>query len=152
MTLKSILSAPVLIFTLMLATLNTASAAEEATATAVVNMRSGDGTSYAIVTVIPAGARVVIYGCDDNFRWCDTSWRGHRGWVHGAYLSSASGLFYRQGSSSSGPASASDFNAYWEDRYRSRNSYYGWHDRSGLWNPLEAYRDEYGSSYYYQHR
>jgi len=55
-------------------------------ATASVNMRAGPSTGYRVITTVPAGARVHVYGCRRGWNWCDTAWAGHRGWVSGSYL------------------------------------------------------------------
>lgn len=54
--------------------------------TADVNMRAGPSTGYRVITTVPAGANVHVYGCQRGWNWCDTSWAGHRGWVSGHYL------------------------------------------------------------------
>ena len=44
-----------------------------------VNLRQGPGTSYAIVTTIPAGAPVAVSGCSGG--WCQVSFQGANGYV-----------------------------------------------------------------------
>lgn len=63
-----------------------AALAQNAYTTANVNMRSGPSTQYPAVTTLPNGAAVDVHGCLDGWTWCDTSWRGFRGWVSGRYL------------------------------------------------------------------
>jgi uncharacterized protein YraI len=52
-----------------------------------LNMRSGPGTSHALVVALPAGASGVRVGrCrkpDDGGRipWCEVEWRGYKGWA-----------------------------------------------------------------------
>lgn len=55
-------------------------------ATGSVNLRSGPGTDYRVITTIPAGASVEVYGCDG---WCRVDYRGYRGWASARYISSA---------------------------------------------------------------
>ena len=62
--------------------------AANATTTGSLNMRAGPSVSYPVVTQVPAGAPVQIFGCVKDGSWCDTLWVGQRGWVAGAYLSS----------------------------------------------------------------
>ncbi|TCT13658.1 uncharacterized protein YraI [Tepidamorphus gemmatus] len=64
------------------------SAAEAANGftTGNVNMRSCGSTQCRVITTIPAGAPVEIYGCTQGYRWCDTRYGGLRGWVSGSYL------------------------------------------------------------------
>jgi uncharacterized protein YraI len=60
--------------------------AQSATATADVNMRAGPGTRFPVVTTIPQDRNVTLHGCEQNFNWCDVSWRNNRGWVFADYL------------------------------------------------------------------
>lgn len=60
--------------------------AAPAVATADVNMRTGPGTAYQQIAVLPAGARAELHGCVEGRTWCDASWNGYRGWVAAAYL------------------------------------------------------------------
>ncbi|WP_349433470.1 SH3 domain-containing protein [Pararhizobium sp. A13] len=55
-------------------------------ATANVNMRSGPGTGYPAVTVIPVGTSVEIHGCLADIAWCDVSFYYARGWVAARYV------------------------------------------------------------------
>jgi uncharacterized protein YraI len=61
-------------------------AAQDAEVTADLNMRAGPATRYPIITTIPAGRNVEVYGCVSGYDWCDVSWRGFRGWVFTDYL------------------------------------------------------------------
>ena len=58
-------------------------------ATGDVNLRTGPSTRYKRILTIPRGSHVEIYGCSGN--WCDTVYRGRRGWVSGSYLASQVG-------------------------------------------------------------
>jgi hypothetical protein len=49
-----------------------------------LNMRSGPGTSYQVLGVIPAGAPVAVLGCDG--RWCQVNYAGRIGYANGNYL------------------------------------------------------------------
>jgi SH3-like domain-containing protein len=44
-----------------------------------VNLRNGPGTTYTIVTKIPAGAPVAVAGCQAG--WCQVSFQGQNGYV-----------------------------------------------------------------------
>jgi uncharacterized protein YraI len=59
----------------------------EAVTTGAVNMRAGPGTRFPVVTTIPAGAIVGVYGCVQDYSWCDTGWGNARGWVSSRYIS-----------------------------------------------------------------
>ena len=63
-----------------------ASAATGGFTTGNVNMRAGPGTGYPVITTVPYGSSVAIYGCTAGYEWCDTNWAGYRGWVSGGYL------------------------------------------------------------------
>ena len=53
---------------------------------AAVHQRTGPGSPYAVIQVIPAGAKVQIFGCLTGLTWCDTLYANKRGWVSGRYL------------------------------------------------------------------
>src|SRR5687767_6866958 len=61
-------------------------AAANAFTTGDVNMRAGPSTQFPRVRTLPEGVTVTVHGCLDGWGWCDTSWRGDRGWVSGRYL------------------------------------------------------------------
>lgn len=63
-----------------------ASAATGAVVTNDLNIRTGPSANYQRYGTIPAGDEVVVFGCLRGYNWCDVSWDGERGWVHGAYL------------------------------------------------------------------
>ncbi|WP_165814722.1 SH3 domain-containing protein [Labrenzia sp. 011] len=63
--------------------------------TANLNMRTGPGTNYQILTTIPRGGGVTIFGCTADFRWCDAAFTNVKGWVSGRYLSyGGEGIYY----------------------------------------------------------
>ena len=49
-----------------------------------LNMRSGPGTSYQVLGVIPAGAPVAVLGCSGS--WCQVNYAGRIGYANGSYL------------------------------------------------------------------
>jgi len=51
-----------------------------------VRLRAGPDSAYPIVAHLPARARLDIYGCVEDYLWCDVSWGGIRGWMNGRYL------------------------------------------------------------------
>lgn len=51
-----------------------------------VHLRAGPSTNFPVVTTIFDGARVHIHGCLHDYKWCDVSWRGDRGWIYARYL------------------------------------------------------------------
>src|SRR5690606_30603825 len=54
--------------------------------TETLNMRSGPATSYSVVTVMPAGATVVLTGQQSN-GFHSVSYNGRTGWAFSTYLS-----------------------------------------------------------------
>lgn len=54
-------------------------------ATANVNVRSGPGSSYSVITAIPEGTRVDVQRCEDGY--CYVEARRVSGWVYSRYLS-----------------------------------------------------------------
>ena len=62
-------------------------AAETATITSSVNVRSGPDRSLPTVTWLMGGTRVTVVGCVSNWRWCDFVAGRDRGWVYSRYLS-----------------------------------------------------------------
>ena len=57
-----------------------------ATTTDRLNLRTGPGTSFAVITVMPVGATVNLTGGEGNgFR--EVTYNGQEGWVFGAFLS-----------------------------------------------------------------
>ena len=67
---------------------STIAAAEPGVATGDVNMRSGPGTGYPVITTIPAGAPIEVFGCQS---WCQVAYGGAQGYVSGRYVSGGSG-------------------------------------------------------------
>lgn len=61
-------------------------AAVDATAAADLNLRSGPGSMYESLTVIPAGEAATIDGCVEGAEWCQVSYNGTSGWAYGPYL------------------------------------------------------------------
>ena len=68
-------------------TAGTASAAT-VVATADLHMRSGPGTEYPVIAVIPQGVAVHSGNCSAG--WCHVDYRGRWGWASRAYLGGGS--------------------------------------------------------------
>ena len=94
--------------------------------TAVV-LRAGPSTEYPLVATLPPGAVVEVFGCEENYGWCDVQLGPDRGWVDAAYLQMAA---------PSGPVVVADagvvlglpivaftFGTYWDRWYRGRPWY-----------------------------
>jgi uncharacterized protein YraI len=65
----------------------TATAGQITTTTNNLNLRSGPGTQYSRILVIPAGAQADVVSCGG--RWCIVNFAGIMGYVDGNYLLSA---------------------------------------------------------------
>jgi uncharacterized protein YraI len=65
------------------------STAEAASTTRAVNMRSGPGTGYSVITTVPGGVPITIYGCAGG--WCQAAYGRWSGYVSAAYIANASG-------------------------------------------------------------
>lgn len=73
-----------------------AAEAQTARANTSVNLRSGPGTSYAVITTIPTGSIVEILGCTAGFQWCGVNYAGTEGYAAGRYLTVISGQYSGQ--------------------------------------------------------
>jgi uncharacterized protein YraI len=102
-------------------------AAATAFTTGNVNMRAGPSTQFPRVASLPEGVTVRVHGCLRQWSWCDTSWRGARGWVSGRYLEQLYRgrrvLVPEYGVSLGLPIISFQFGSYW-DRWYSDRSWY----------------------------
>lgn len=51
-----------------------------------LNLRSGPGTSYSVITTMPGGAQVTILGTPTPDNWWPVQYNGQSGWADGNYL------------------------------------------------------------------
>lgn len=58
-----------------------ASAATTAHTNAAVNLRTGPDAGYPRVTTLPAGTALQVYGCINDWSWCDVGVGRERGWI-----------------------------------------------------------------------
>ncbi|MCT7377309.1 SH3 domain-containing protein [Chelativorans salis] len=103
-----------------------ASAADAFTITDV-NMRAGPSTRFPRITTLPAGVATTVYGCTRSWDWCDTGWRGLRGWVSAHYLESLYDdrrvIVPDYGRTIGLPIITFEFGTYWDRWYRDRPWY-----------------------------
>ncbi|MGN8158438.1 SH3 domain-containing protein [Salinisphaera sp. SWV1] len=57
-----------------------------AVVSAQVNLRAGPRVDYPALYILQPGVRVLVYGCVDDYTWCDVSALDYRGWVYADYL------------------------------------------------------------------
>jgi len=60
-----------------------------ATVFSTVNLRQGPGTTYTVITKIPAGASVEVSGCSGQ--WCQVAYQGQNGYVIATSLAPGGG-------------------------------------------------------------
>ena len=113
-----------------------------------LNMRSGPGTGYQILRVIPAGAPVAVLGCDG--RWCQVNYAGRIGYANGSYLSGESRAIVVAPGAVGAYASAGGYGAYasadgYGYGYGRRPFGYGYRGGyAGYGGGYGAYASEYG--------
>jgi hypothetical protein len=66
-----------------------ASADSSAITTGDLNLRSGPGTGFSIVSVTPRGESVTVHGCVAGSAWCAINSDGLEGWSNANWLSGA---------------------------------------------------------------
>ncbi|MDP2409930.1 MAG: SH3 domain-containing protein [Pseudolabrys sp.] len=67
-------------------------AAAPALVTADLNLRSGPGTNYGVVNVLPGGSTVDVLSCSGS--WCRVGWGNSVGFASRSYLDVAGGPVY----------------------------------------------------------
>ena len=76
------------------------------------------------MVLLTAGAPVQVYGCEQDYGWCDVQAGPDRGWVAGEYLqmpAPGGPVFIAGGGVGLGiPIVSFNFNTYWGSYYRSR--------------------------------
>lgn len=108
--------------------------AQQAFTTHQLNVRAGPAADYPVVTVLPAGASVMVQGCISDFSWCDVELPGGRGWVYAEYLSypyQGNNVPVRNMGANIGiPILAFGLAAYWASNYRDRP----WYHNQSQWD------------------
>ncbi len=114
-----------------------AHAATASVTTANVNLRAGPATTYPVVTVVPAGARVATYGCVADYSWCDIAHGTYRGWVSASFLkisyNGTTVVVTAAAATAVGVGVVTYSRAYWDRYYVG----YPWY---GRWASYPAYR------------
>ena len=109
-------------------------------------MRAGPDRDYPPVRKIPKNRRVEVFGCLNDWSWCDVGYRRDRGWV-AAHLLSADYRGRRQRFDSVAPyigigVLAFMFGTYWDNHYRGRPFYSERNRWERHYN--DAYRPQWG--------
>ncbi len=119
-------------------------------------MRAGPDYDYPVVQIIRSNRRVDIYGCLNDWSWCDVGYRSERGWIEGDMLA----VDYqnrRRAIIGIGPTIgigvlSFSFGSYWDNYYRGR-PFYGERSRwerhyfdnyKAHWGPRPDRRDDDG--------
>lgn len=63
-----------------------ASAAAVGVTSGSVNLRSGPGSQYEVVAVVPQNQTVTVVGCLAGSTWCDIAWANYRGWMSANFI------------------------------------------------------------------
>ncbi len=109
-------------------------AAQEAFTTRQVNLRAGPDRGYPLVGWVQAGATVYVNGCVDDYRWCDVTVDGNRGWVYAKFLEytyqGRPTVIYGNGQTLALPIISFILGSYWNDHYRDRP----WYNTQNNWN------------------
>ena len=128
-------------------------AAETATITSSVNVRSGPDRSLPTVTWLMGGTRVTVVGCISNWRWCDVIAGRDRGWVYSRYLSvpfQGSAVAIIDGGPTLGlPVVEFQLGPYWDEHYQRRFWYAdkaAWQRRLDEQRPAPEWRPPAGRS------
>ncbi|MFT3762773.1 MAG: SH3 domain-containing protein [Pseudoxanthomonas sp.] len=119
--------------------------AETAYTNASVNLRTGPDAGYPRIVTLRAGQRVEIYGCINDWSWCDVGVGRERGWISSGYLDydyrgRRVGVS-RYGAEIGLPVLSFVLGAYWDNHYRGKS----WYSQRGHWEshpPAHAGRSQ----------
>ena len=110
-----------------LAALPAIASAETAHVASSVNLRTGPDADYPRITTLRAGQRVEVYGCINDWSWCDVASGRDRGWVSATYLQYDHGgrrvAINRSGASLGLPVLSFVLGTYWDEHYRNKSWY-----------------------------
>ena len=111
--------------------------AQEAYTVRSVSVRAGPDTSYPVVGGLGAGAPVEVFGCLDDWSWCDVGFGPDRGWVYAPYLNyvyqGRRVPFYTYAPTFGIPIIGFSLGSYWDRYYRGRS----WYGRRDYWERRE---------------
>jgi uncharacterized protein YraI len=91
------------------------------------HLLSGPAMGYPMLARVPAGSRIAILGCTNDWAWCDVRLNADRGWVPGNYTHcdyQGRQVPVRDYGARAGiPVVSFDLGAYWDSNYRSQPFY-----------------------------
>jgi uncharacterized protein YraI len=126
-----------------------ASAQQLAYASKTVSMRAGPSRDYPVVATLGSGTSMTIYGCLQDYKWCDVIVGSSRGWVYSGnivypYLGRDVPVMSYGPTIGLGIVSFSIGN-YWDNYYTD----YPWYPQRQNWSnrPWAGYGSGYGSGY-----
>jgi len=61
-----------------------------------LNLRSGPGTQYPVLVVMPRGSQMAVQYCEGSGNWCYGNWAGYSGWASAQYLSTTPPVYQPQ--------------------------------------------------------
>jgi uncharacterized protein YraI len=97
------------------------------------NLRAGPSRDYPLVATVPPGTQLSIYGCTDDWMWCDVDAGPNRGWLYARHLSypyqGNRVVIYGHGPSLGLPIVTFSLGSYWDNYYRGRP----WYGRRSYW-------------------
>ncbi|HWM81487.1 MAG TPA: SH3 domain-containing protein [Pseudolabrys sp.] len=117
-----------------------AGAANAAIVQSDLNLRSGPGTAYRVISVMPAGADVDVLGCSGS--WCRIAWGAAEGYASASYLAGGPAYAVAPPPVVVAPPLFSFGVGTWDygwggnrgwHRYRGWNNYRGWHGGHRAW-------------------
>jgi uncharacterized protein YraI len=126
-----------------------ATAQQLAYASKTVSMRAGPSRDYPVVATLLSGSSMTIYGCLQDYKWCDVVVGRYRGWVnsHGiVYPYQGENVPVMSYGSTLGLGIVSfNLGNYWDNYYTD----YPWYPQRQNWSrrPWAGYGSSYGSGY-----
>lgn len=100
----------------------------QAFTTQSVNLRAGPDRAFPLVSWMPGGTPVTVFGCLNGWHWCDVAFGFNRGWVNGRFLAVPWGgqqvLIMNSGPRVGVPMVTFSTGAYWGAHYRGRPWYH----------------------------
>jgi uncharacterized protein YraI len=95
--------------------------------TKTVNLRAGPDRSYPLVLRVVPGAQVQVFGCLDDYSWCDVGLGLNRGWIWAGNLTYSYEnhrvAIYQYGPTLGIPIIVFSVGPYWDNYYRGRPWY-----------------------------